>query len=245
MRSVLICVSVFACLGCTPQHDLGSYSEGAAQDQLAALEPAAGGGRSGSDVSGDEPRPEATSAAPEVTAAVDEEGPAGASLDAAGASPDASAPAAVEPGAPGDLSPVAQPAVDAGASCEALGGFALEESDSCYLLGDSVFAWQDARDVCQAWGGDLVEIGSPEESIALARRITASAWIGANDQEAEGSFRWASGAPLDFTQWAVNQPNNFGGNEDCSELVPFSGGWVDVPCTDNVQRFALCEQPRQ
>src|SRR5687768_5570154 len=70
------------------------------------------------------------------------------------------------------------PDVEAAASCAPMGGFTIPAMGSCYMLGDNVFTWQDARSFCQAWGGDLVEIDSFEENVALARRIDGSVWIG-------------------------------------------------------------------
>lgn len=71
---------------------------------------------------------------------------------------------------------------ESGDACAAMGGFEIGVTASCYMLGDNVFSGQDARSFCQAWGGDLVAIGSLEESAALARHVDDSVWIGANDQ---------------------------------------------------------------
>jgi hypothetical protein len=144
-----------------------------------------------------------------------------------------------------DAAPVApQPAVDAPDDCAAVGGFKLSVNSACYMLGDTTFAWQDARHFCQAWGGDLVEIGSPEENALVAEHIRGSAWIGATDQDQEGVFRWTGGDPLTgFAVWAAGQPDNLQGDEDCSELRAFDREWRDVPCTGDVARQALCERP--
>jgi hypothetical protein len=64
--------------------------------------------------------------------------------------------------------------------------------------------------------------------MALTEHVDGSVWIGANDQDAEGMFRWANGAALEFAEWLADQPNDLGGNEDCAELLPFGGS--DVPC---------------
>ena len=67
---------------------------------------------------------------------------------------------------------------DAAGTCATLGGFTLAATSSCYMFGDNVFSWLDARSFCRAWGGDLVEIGSPAENAALAARVEGSVWIG-------------------------------------------------------------------
>jgi C-type mannose receptor len=139
--------------------------------------------------------------------------------------------------------PPALPAVDAGDRCAAIGGFTIVGTGSCYLVGDTTFAWQEARNFCQAWGGDLVQIGSNEEHAQLVQRIDGTAWIGATDQGAEGTFRWVGGDPFEFTAWSMGQPNNLQGSEDCAELRTADDGWNDVPCMDSVARRSLCEQP--
>jgi hypothetical protein len=81
--------------------------------------------------------------------------------------------------------------------------------------------------------------------MALTERVDGSGWIGANDQDAEGMFRWANGAALEFAAWLADladQPNDLGENEDCAELLPFGGNWVDVPCAGELATQALCER---
>jgi hypothetical protein len=248
VRSIVVGVFWLACLACMPQRELSSYGEGAAPElDRAADDGLANSGISGPAASG----PAAPSAAGEndgaPTAAVDETVPSNAPVDptsvnAAGNDPAASDPAASDPAA-SDVSRTAAPTdVDASASCATMGGFTIAATSSCYMLGDNVFTWQDARNFCQAWGGDLVEIGSVEENAALAQAMDESAWIGANDQDEEGIFRWAGGAPVAYTAWSFNQPNNLNGTEDCTELRSIDERWSDVACTGDVTRRALCER---
>ncbi len=45
-------------------------------------------------------------------------------------------------------------------------------------------------------------------------------WTGGNDIETEGQFRWTwSGKKISFAKWALFQPNNNQGREDCIALV--------------------------
>jgi hypothetical protein len=253
VRSIVVGVFWLACLACVPQRELSSYGEGAASE----LDGAADDGLANSEISGPPASgPAAPSAAgesdgagaaPTPTAAGDETGPSNAPVDptsvnAAGNNPAASDPAASDPAASDDSRTVTPTDIDAAASCATMGGFTIAATSSCYMLGDNVFAWQDARNLCQAWGGDLVEIDSLEENEELARAMDESAWIGANDQAEEGIFRWAGGAPLAYAGWSANQPNNLDGNEDCTELRSFDERWSDVPCTGDITRRALCER---
>jgi hypothetical protein len=129
-------------------------------------------------------------------------------------------------------------------ACDAAGEFTTTATSSCYLLGDATSSWRDARDACDAWGGDLVEIGSAEENLALRDRSDVDAWIGANDLDLEGTFVWAGGAPVEFAAWAFLQPDDNQGSEDCGELRALDDAWNDVPCTGNTQKRALCERQR-
>lgn len=68
-------------------------------------------------------------------------------------------------------------------------------------------------------------------------------WIGGNDIDAEGQWRWVtSGNPLTFTDWAPGEPNNTGGNEDCLLLLPNTAyQWNDATCS--TRSLYICETP--
>ena len=54
-------------------------------------------------------------------------------------------------------------------------------------------------------------------------------WIGYEDRAMEGTFEWTDGSPLGYTNWRPNEPNDFNGNEDCTEFRR-DGGWNDNNC---------------
>jgi hypothetical protein len=223
-------------VGCVPQKELSSYSGGAAPEQSGSLNPLPKDGMAGPVA----PMPEVT-LAPLDPALPDEDNPGDAPLEAATTPPQPTEPGATEP-ASGDAPPTPSPALDASDDCATVGGFTLAGSASCYVVGDTTFSWQDARSFCQAWGGDLVQIDSAEENEQLAERIVDSAWIGANDIGEEGTFLWAGGDALEYAAWGPGQPNNLDGLEDCAELRTLQD-WIDVSCTDDIARRALCERP--
>jgi hypothetical protein len=235
-----------ACVGCLAQQDLSSYSEGSAPSMV---EPLAADETSGVD-SGDA----ATSlSTPDVdvdevaTSNAEEREPADVPLDTADDAPDTGDDASDtaddasdstdDPTDPGASVPESTVAGDA---CTADGEFTSPGSSSCYLLGDSTGSFQSARDFCQAWGGDLVEIGSAQEDALLTGRSDDDAWIGASDQAVEGVFLWPGGDALVYTRWAPGQPDNYL-NEDCAELRAVDDIWNDVPCASS--KRALCEKP--
>ena len=54
-------------------------------------------------------------------------------------------------------------------------------------------------------------------------------WMGGNDVDEEGSWKWTDGSPFDFTFWDSGEPNN-SGNEDCMHHG-WNGKWNDAPCS--------------
>ena len=73
--------------------------------------------------------------------------------------------------------------------------------------------------------------------------IDGRIWIGATDQQVEGSFRWASlpeVAPVLHTNWAANEPDG-GTAENCVIMTSHTGFWRDEPCDMN--KISLCEYP--
>uniref|UniRef100_A0A669EPB5 C-type lectin domain-containing protein n=2 Tax=Oreochromis niloticus TaxID=8128 RepID=A0A669EPB5_ORENI len=70
---------------------------------------------------------------------------------------------------------------------------------SCYLLSERSGSWDAARKDCRDRGADLVVIDSPEEQTLLSMITIKNAWIGLNDKEQEGTWKWVDGTPLTLT----------------------------------------------
>jgi hypothetical protein len=68
----------------------------------------------------------------------------------------------------------------------------------------------------------------------------ASVWVGLTDADEEGHFRWIDGTDPVYTAWNGGEPNDWGGNEDCTEVYA-GGAWNDLDCLAG--RAALCEDP--
>ena len=70
-------------------------------------------------------------------------------------------------------------------------------------------------------------------------------WIGLNDIDSEGEFRWLNGDVLrNEIVWLSGQPDNHNNNEDCVHLNRDRNnpeGANDVPCSFNAH--GLCEKP--
>lgn len=85
-------------------------------------------------------------------------------------------------------------------------------------------SWTDAEAAAQLLGGHLVTIDDQAEHDWIVANfhnylgIDIDLWTGFNDVALEGTFAWASGAPVTFTNWDLGEPNDGAGGEDFCAL---------------------------
>ena len=111
--------------------------------------------------------------------------------------------------------------------------------------------WYEAKSACNNSSGHLVEVETKEEHnllVAESRRrglqSTHHLWIGLNDLDQEGVWRWShSGKEATFLPWASGQPNSVRGEQDCAGLDDEE--WNDLWCYKNhyssISYGAICE----
>uniref|UniRef100_A0AAQ6IDK2 C-type lectin domain-containing protein n=1 Tax=Anabas testudineus TaxID=64144 RepID=A0AAQ6IDK2_ANATE len=105
---------------------------------------------------------------------------------------------------------------------------------SCYFLSTKSGSWTTGREDCRTRGADLVVIHSAEEQVKCV--FMFDTWIGLNDRDKEGTWKWVDGTPLTVTYWASKEPNNGNadGNvaeEDCVKVLGSqSSNWNDNLC---------------
>ena len=57
--------------------------------------------------------------------------------------------------------------------------------------------------------------------------------IGVSDIAEEGTFVWADGSDVSYTNWGENEPNHPTGNYNCGFIIlNWKGRWDDHSCTD-------------
>ena len=111
-----------------------------------------------------------------------------------------------------------------------------------YQLTPGRQSWQQSREFCQNWGGDLAVYGvktlENRKKLNQMMSISSDFWIGANDIASEGNWVWANGNRASRSEliWDRGQPQNSGGGEDCVSVVgnpssPNVGLAHDYPCT--------------
>lgn len=107
---------------------------------------------------------------------------------------------------------------------------------SCFVLFLTPASREDARAMCLTLGADtqLARIESEAENQTVLGLIgQTSAFLGANDAIAEGTFVWQDGTSMTFSKWNTGEPNNGLGmlEEDCAMIHGSLGGlWDDRPC---------------
>lgn len=67
-------------------------------------------------------------------------------------------------------------------------------------------------------------------------------WLGAADHLKEGDWRWMNDlSKVQYSGWHPNEPNNYGGNEDCA-LISMAHSWNDGTCKSSLGY--ICENQK-
>ena len=113
-----------------------------------------------------------------------------------------------------------------------------------YLFCRDNRTWSVARGDCASVGYHLATIEDAAEDAWIDTRIDGFSsgsqwWVGYNDLTVEGYWDW-DGPYSTYTNWAANEPNDWGGDEDCAILNTWSGGeWNDADCLTST--YFVCE----
>ena len=131
----------------------------------------------------------------------------------------------------------------------------------CYKIVKEQKTWHEARDDCINRGGKLAEPESPcvSDLLHYFLQVIAAldggsehfAYIGVNDEWTEDSFVFDSNQKeVSYKYWSnasyhnvqFDQPDNYGGNEDCVVLSARfrKGYWNDQRC--NRKHWFICEK---
>ncbi|MCD6249886.1 MAG: T9SS type A sorting domain-containing protein [candidate division Zixibacteria bacterium] len=93
-------------------------------------------------------------------------------------------------------------------------------------------SWHTAREMAENQGGYLATITDSIEA-DIVRRLLAypgdEAWLGGTDSVQEGTWKWITGEPWNYTNWYPGEPNASQPDEDYLLAQHILGGrWVDV-----------------
>ena len=107
---------------------------------------------------------------------------------------------------------------------------------ACYMLFSTARTYAEARSVCAGLGGGalLASVQTGAENQVITSLIgQGDAFLGGNDMQVEGTFRWEDGTAVVLTNWNTGEPNNGQGlvEEDCIVIHGMlAGKWDDRPC---------------
>lgn len=143
--------------------------------------------------------------------------------------------------APGDAAPTDTPPLDVAPDAKVCAGGDARVTDpqsgACLVLFTTATNRNAARTTCQvlAPNGDLAKIDSAAKNTQISNLVgtTLDVFVGGTDLVAEGTFVWADGSALTFTNWNMGEPNNALGmfEEDCMVVIGMLAGvWDDRPC---------------
>lgn len=92
----------------------------------------------------------------------------------------------------------------------------------------------EATALCRSRGMALAEVNSEAENDFLQSFVPHFSWIGLNDIETEGDFKWSDGHAPVFQRWHAGQPNG-GRAQNCVIYSPkhsSPGYWHDWDCDE-------------
>eukprot|EP01084_Bolivina_argentea_P057392 104852_1 len=138
-------------------------------------------------------------------------------------------------------------------------------SSSCYHLvydNSTPYTWHEAQSYCQSkYGTNLATAQTQQELnelISMRDAVFDSnvyLYIGLNDQNEEGIFKWISGESCDpnadgtlcVTYWKANEPSNSGGIEHCTALIYAVNGISEIydESCDRERNQFFCDSPSQ
>ncbi len=107
--------------------------------------------------------------------------------------------------------------------------------------------WEAAKIYCEAQGGHLATITSREEEELIVKLLDETditiAWLGADNYNSSGGFRWITGEEFEYASWGIGEPNNTNGNEHCLMLEKRERqGWVWNDAPENGHDFYQLEE---
>ncbi|WAR16731.1 PGCB-like protein [Mya arenaria] len=107
---------------------------------------------------------------------------------------------------------------------------------SCYRLFPEEVIYEAATSKCELVGAKLVSITSSDEYDFLQRKFSPRDrfWIGANDKEKEGLWKWETNETWSYEHFLENEPNGCT-TENCLIMCITNQltGWADVNCYRN------------
>ena len=111
------------------------------------------------------------------------------------------------------------------------------ENMYCYKKFQTRKIYSSAEADCAGYSGILTTASDAKEQafVSSLKGSGRNIWLGLTDSVVEGTFIWADGSLLTYTNWNTVEPNDYGKDgEDCGHMIG-NGKWNDDNC--NKKRY--------
>ncbi|XP_067396467.1 C-type lectin domain family 4 member G-like [Emydura macquarii macquarii] len=117
----------------------------------------------------------------------------------------------------------------------------LPNAGNCYYFSTVHQNWSYAKQACKDQGAQLIIIENQQEQEFLTKNSKGkNYWIGLNDIDKEGTFKWIDHSSVSYRNWDQGEPNDDHNREDCVHILK-NGKWNDAPCGMNQDGW-ICEK---
>ncbi|XP_067396465.1 C-type lectin domain family 4 member G-like [Emydura macquarii macquarii] len=117
----------------------------------------------------------------------------------------------------------------------------LLNAGNCYYFSTVHQYWSYAKQACKDQGAQLIIIENQQEQDFLTKNSNGkNYWIGLNDINKEGTFKWIDDSSVSYSNWNQGEPNDAGSGEDCVNMGG-DGKWKDASCAMNGDGW-ICEK---
>ncbi|KAM5140402.1 uncharacterized protein ACMZJ9_014232 [Mantella aurantiaca] len=113
-------------------------------------------------------------------------------------------------------------------------------SNKIFVTSGKVVTYEESNGICTTAGARLSTPLNQEENKAvldIAQYYNTFPFLGITDMKTEGTFRYANGDEIKYSNWNAREPNQ-SGEEDCVEMQ-LNGKWNDKNCQET--RLNICE----
>lgn len=112
------------------------------------------------------------------------------------------------------------------------------------VYSETADSWEEAKEFCEAAGGKLAVINDAEENEFVYKYMTEcgfkSAYFGLSDPNKDGTWSWADGSELTYSNWHSGEPSSQNEMYGMYYYKFSDGTWNDGVWGDNTTAF-ICE----